>query len=107
MMNPEIKLCVNPSWGEGIDQTFRLLFEADAAIEAVDGTSAWNLLRSQQKANFNLCAVSLFRSWRHDLARIRRRRRRWQCMHLHAGGWIGHRTRATREGRMRHQTSRI
>ncbi|MES2149903.1 MAG: hypothetical protein V4508_08915 [Pseudomonadota bacterium] len=50
---PMITLCGHSAWGEDIDQTFRVLFNAgaDMELEAEDGASAWSLLQSQQKAN--------------------------------------------------------
>jgi hypothetical protein len=50
---PIITLCGHSTWGEGIDRTFRMLFNAgaDIAIEANDGASAWLLLQRQQEAN--------------------------------------------------------
>jgi len=50
---PIITLCGHSTWGEDIDATFRLLYDAgaDLEIEAEDGASAWSLLQSQQRAS--------------------------------------------------------
>ena len=46
-----ITLCGHTGWGEDLDQTFRLLFQAgaDMELEANDGNSAWALLQQCQK----------------------------------------------------------
>ena len=50
---PMITLCGHTGWGEDLDQTFRLLFQAgaDMELEANDGNSAWALLQQCQKEN--------------------------------------------------------
>ncbi len=48
---PIITLCGHTGWGEDLDKTFRLLFNAgaDLQIEAKDGSSAWGLLQSMDE----------------------------------------------------------
>ena len=50
---PIITLCGHSTWGEDIDRTFRLLYNAgaDMEAEAEDGASAWSLLQGQQRAS--------------------------------------------------------